>query len=181
MLRPQIIYSFGRYILSMLTDSLITSWSLISAGGEKTVLEDHTLVLQRDRDFLQTECRHSDSSHAPWRLNLIGWSWATSERREKHEQKSTKEEEQVSLETVFLWKELIRPQIVEVDKMEENLLVIQESFFFPFCENVNNRHETQATWFICRHCTQLYSKIYSDKAWNVSRKLSVNSTVSLSI
>ena len=32
--------------------------------------------------LLQTECLHSDSSHAPWRLNLIGWSWATSERRE---------------------------------------------------------------------------------------------------
>ena len=51
MLRPQIIYSFGRYILSMLTDSLITSWSLISAGGEKTVLEAHTLVLQRESWF----------------------------------------------------------------------------------------------------------------------------------
>lgn len=47
---------------------------------------------------------------------------------EKHEQKITKEEEQVGLETVFLWKELIRPQIVEVDKVEENLPA-QESFF----------------------------------------------------
>ena len=182
MLRPQIIYSFGRYILSMLTDSLITSWSLISAGGEKTVLEAHTLVLQRESWFSadgMSPLRFEPRPLAP-KFDWVELGNERAEREtwaEKYQGGRTGEPrdgvlmERIDKTTDCRGRQNGRKSSCDTRK------------FFPiyFCENVNNRHETQATWFICRHCTQLYSKIYSDKAWNVSRKLSVNGTVSLSI
>lgn len=113
-----------------------------------------------NRYLLQTQCLHSDSSHAPWRLNLIGWSWATSERRETWAENYQRGRTGGPRDCVLM--ERTDKTTDCRGRQNGRKSSCTRKFFLPFCENVNNRHETQATWF---YMQTLYSIIFQTIQW----------------